>query len=224
MSRTCQIFLARAASVLMLATAGGNACHAQAHPPTITVTVYNRSPLSPGVVRTGEQVASDILREAGVESVWVDCLAPGGKSPSSVDCRQAPSHTRLVLTIVPRWRGSLADSDTLGLAAQNEHGDGVYCYVFQEKLDELVRATHISASALLGHAIAHELGHLLEGSNSHAPEGVMAARWDAAQITRASRGALGFTARDKLVILRRLSAAFGPATLAVDLANHHAAE
>jgi hypothetical protein len=49
------------------------------------------------------------------------------------------------------------------------------------------------ASLVLGAAMAHEIGHLLLGGQSHAAIGIMVARLDCEKLTRASRGELGFT-------------------------------
>jgi hypothetical protein len=42
------------------------------------------------------------------------------------------------------------------------------------RLDENKQQTPV----LLGDVIAHEIGHLLLGTNSHSPTGIMSARWD----------------------------------------------
>src|ERR1700682_765215 len=41
---------------------------------------------------------------------------------------------------------------------------------------------------LLGHAMAHELGHLLLGSNSHSVRGIMCAEWRTADLIRMTQG------------------------------------
>ena len=41
--------------------------------------------------------------------------------------------------------------------------------------------------------MAHEIGHLLLGSNSHAPAGIMSARWEGQELNRMARGNLLFT-------------------------------
>src|SRR2546430_2570599 len=46
---------------------------------------------------------------------------------------------------------------------------------------------------ILGCAIAHEIGHLLLGSNSHSGSGVMKRRWDRKQFRQAMTGILLFT-------------------------------
>ena len=46
---------------------------------------------------------------------------------------------------------------------------------------------------ILGCVIAHELGHLLLGSNSHSDEGIMQPRWDPNQVRQLMMGTLLFT-------------------------------
>jgi hypothetical protein len=174
---------------------------AQTEEPKIVVRVYNRSHMRVQTLIEGEQVAGRILRRAGVQSAWVNCPLRGGEAVS--DCRQPADSTWLVLTILQRWRSTASEASMLGMAEQNEDSVGSYCYVFQERLDDLVGHTHISASRLLGHAIAHEVGHLLKGSNSHSAEGIMAANWYADQIGAANREALNFTLGDIAVIRAR---------------------
>ena len=41
---------------------------------------------------------------------------------------------------------------------------------------------------ILGDVIAHELGHLLLGTNSHSPVGIMCANWDQDYLRLALRG------------------------------------
>jgi hypothetical protein len=46
---------------------------------------------------------------------------------------------------------------------------------------------------MLGHVISHEIGHLLLGTNSHSPSGIMRAQWDREQLSLAVAGLLTFT-------------------------------
>ncbi len=48
---------------------------------------------------------------------------------------------------------------------------------------------------ILGHAAAHEIGHLLLGSNSHSPQGLMRARWSRQDLQNAGIGQSSFHAR-----------------------------
>jgi hypothetical protein len=46
---------------------------------------------------------------------------------------------------------------------------------------------------ILGCAIAHEVGHLLLGSNSHSGSGIMQRRWERKEMRHAMTGTLLFT-------------------------------
>ncbi len=50
-----------------------------------------------------------------------------------------------------------------------------------------------SESMLLGFAMAHELGHLPQGSPAHAQDGLMVAKWNATDLDHAASGLLQFS-------------------------------
>ena len=50
--------------------------------------------------------------------------------------------------------------------------------------------------AVLGYTIAHEVGHILLGTNSHANSGVMLAHWRQGDYSRMETHALAFAAGD----------------------------
>ena len=58
---------------------------------------------------------------------------------------------------------------------------------------ELHANWNVSLADTLGHVMAHELGHLLLGSNSHSGMGIMRAHWQSEELRRLSRGGLWFT-------------------------------
>jgi len=172
--------------------------------PTVVVTVYDRSQMRTSTLTGGQSVAQEILRRAGVESVWINCPVPDTPE-TNPECRRPPGPTRLILTVVPRWAGPGVDSDTLGLALKTADGFGFYCYVFRERLDELSGTLHISPARLLGHAMAHEIGHLLRGSNSHSPQGLMSQHWYVKELQAVTLGSLNFTAEDAALMGDRLA-------------------
>src|SRR5262245_12520336 len=165
----------------------------------ITVVVYNRSTMQASVLVAGQSVGQKILREADVESTWINC--PVLSTPeANPNCREASNHPKLILTIVPRWTGPQRGSESMGLAVEVEDRIGSYCYVFQERLEQLAAAKHVSPARLLGHAMAHEIGHLLKGSNSHSATGLMSRHWYADELRAVTMGSLSFTNDDALVM------------------------
>ena len=170
--------------------------------PKITIAVYNRSKMRTSILTAGQSVAQEVLRRAAVESIWINCPVPNTPE-ANPECSHPPNPSRLNLTVVPHWAGRVLNSDTLGLALEGE-GFGSYCYVFQERVDELAAAAHISPGRLLGSAMAHEIGHLLKGSNSHSPQGLMSGHWYANELRDAAMGSLNFTADDAVLMRTRL--------------------
>ena len=65
-----------------------------------------------------------------------------------------------------------------------------YGYVVRRAKSNYVE---IEVPIILGCVIAHELGHLLLGSNSHSEAGVMQARWETRQVKQLLMGSLLFT-------------------------------
>ncbi|HZP17557.1 MAG TPA: hypothetical protein VFB00_06310 [Terriglobales bacterium] len=163
---------------------------------TISVRVFDRSALPFRVLLEGEKTAAEVLASAGVQVAWLNCQA------AHAECRERPTQTKLVLTIL-KSGSPMAREDVLGLAAQDSDGSGAYCYIFRDKLEQ-VSGTYISAQRLLGYAMAHEIGHLIKGSHSHSPAGVMSAVWSRKQLQLAARGALGFTPEEAAAIRARL--------------------
>ena len=58
--------------------------------------------------------------------------------------------------------------------------------------------------SLLGHLLAHEIVHILQGVDQHAPSGIMKPRWDAQDYAEMQRGRLRFTDEDIASIHRGL--------------------
>jgi hypothetical protein len=103
-----------------------------------------------------------------------------------------------------------------------------FANVFYNRVQQRTDAEKVSLAQVLGHAMAHELGHLLLGSNSHSSRGIMRGTWSAADIRLVAKGDLLFTSeqtramRDNaLVRLNPLepNQAFGAASSQTDAAT-----
>lgn len=149
---------------------------------TITVQVYNWAKVSRATLEKGQTVASEIFSEAGIQLKWIGC-----------PCQAGPEVPTLSLRIIPKLFGSTMSkfrSDHLGFAAVTEEG-GVLATVFFDRIESLGKGGDLSG--LLGLATAHELGHLLLGSNAHTPAGIMQPRWTRQHLRAAERNDFRFT-------------------------------
>jgi hypothetical protein len=170
----------------------------------LTISVFNDAGASPSVMSQARNRATLILRRAGISLVWLDCGTPANPPPNSA-CSDLsfPQHlsVRLVST------ASRPSEDTFGRTFQNAEGEGNYALVYFNVLATSSVTESVHAGDLLGFVIAHELGHLLLGRNSHSATGLMAPVWQAGEVRMASQGILFFTGdQQERIRLRCLTA------------------
>jgi hypothetical protein len=176
---------------------GGDSPAVRGEPnPKITITIYNYAQAPSGTLDEAEAVAARIFERAGIESLWREHSATAAGSESIANTLRTRNVVHFTMHIIPRSMAvRLASSQIcLGLSvvpSGNKRGD--MAYVFYHRVQELARGRNLSAADSLGHAMAHEIGHLLLGTNSHSPTGLMRARWDRSDLLRAATGWLIFT-------------------------------
>ena len=81
---------------------------------------------------------------------------------------------------------------------------GAHATILYDRIEPLGQSGVISVSALLGYAMAHEIGHVLLGTTEHSSDGVMKARWGKPEYRRAAGGLLEFTPSQGAAIRERL--------------------
>jgi hypothetical protein len=164
---------------------------------TITVRVYNYAQTPSTMLAEAEREASRILGEAGLKSAWLDCpIVPSTDIPQN-PCPEPieAAEVRLRILSVP-VRNSLHDT-AYGFAIAP-----ALASVYSEAALRFARNDEgeFEAPIVLGCAIAHEIGHLLLGSNSHSISGVMCAHWERKHIRQALMGAMLFSPAEAKLI------------------------
>ena len=165
----------------------------------ITVRVFNYAKVSNPALRKAIREATQIFQQAGVETVWRDhtpCL-DGRKDPA---CHQPESPLFVNIHFLPRSMSQrlALRSTTFGLALPARGGGfGKITYLFYDRIEkECERKGSLPEHVILGHIMAHEMGHLFLGHGSHSGKGIMRFPWHKADLERASRGGLLFTSRE----------------------------
>jgi hypothetical protein len=191
--------------LLSLTNSSLRAKNASAPVAAVTVSVYNDAGVSAPALAQAEQAASWIFHQAGLEVIWANCekLPEAPANPES--CRQAVFPTHLQLRILRRSRG-LTES-TFGISYLSADGIGCYSDIFLEPIQRLQSHQNhqVSLGIVLGNVAAHEIGHLLLGTNSHSVSGIMRAHWYDEELASASRRALLFTPAQTHSIRERLA-------------------
>jgi hypothetical protein len=157
---------------------------------TITVQVYNYSQASPAILSKAEREADRILSKAGLQLVWLKCPVGPSAAGSQGLCQKTPEATDLRLRILAAPIKNKVQDPIFGFTVHPVLASVYYDYAARRaKSDD----GEFEAPILLGCVIAHELGHLLLGTNSHSSKGIMQGRWGSNQFRQLVTGSLIFT-------------------------------
>ena len=146
----------------------------------LTVYVTGDAPVPRLVLIGGEFLASRVFAGIGIRLQWKQGLPPAG----------VPLERTIRMELKAECRG--LKGVTLGTAWPYDGSRAVVCY------DHLSWAeTHpLLAPKLLGHVLAHEIAHDLQGVERHSASGMMAARWSYNDYGDMVRGPLPFDRTD----------------------------
>jgi hypothetical protein len=171
--------------------------------PTVTVGIYDDVQLPQKVLAEARYEATRVYQKAGVAISLIECKSSKVAIEVDLRCQDSVSAKRINLRIVPHARKS-SDS-VFGIAFLSAEGTGAYGDVFYDSAEKLDRDWHVGLARVLGHVMAHELGHLLLGSNAHSRLGIMCPTWHGDELHLASRGALLFSEDQARLMRERLA-------------------
>jgi hypothetical protein len=157
----------------------------------VTVTVFNDGNVSNDVLARAERRATTILQAAHVRVTWLHTAEGASSSSRSALGRKPCPATDFSIRVV---RHSLALPESIfGVSFLGQDGSGRYSDVFYATAYRLSESGRLNLGELLGHVVAHELGHLLLGSNAHSSLGIMRPHWSAEELQSLRMGKLLFT-------------------------------
>jgi hypothetical protein len=139
----------------------------------ITVRVYDFTQLHPKSQAGATKEAAAVLGKAGIQTEWLVCAATEGQMPPA--CNQPIGAGELALRIVRRAKATkgIFKCSACAAAVEDAEGRGTYATLFLDCLDEMPEANYRLPSLLLGHFMAHEIGHLLLPGKDHTASGLM---------------------------------------------------
>jgi hypothetical protein len=157
-------------------------------PARLTVNVRNYAKLDrKTLVRAGE-VAHRILQRGGIEATFIP-LAPEERYQEG----STPGSLNFSIKVLSREMTEKLHLPTtnMGLAPGEEH-ERTEAFVFAHKAADLAqKQTDASLAEILGHAMAHEIGHLF--NLRHCPLGIMHGDWDQRELYNMTMGRLNFS-------------------------------
>lgn len=183
----------------------------------INVRVLNYAQVSQNELARAAKEATKIFREAAVEMAWLDCPTSHAEEERYPACGQLSGPTAVNVRILPASMAARLKlpAESLGYALPSPKvANASDAWVFYNRVEKLAESKDASRAQILGHAMAHEIGHLLLGPDRHSARGIMRAEWHREELQCAAQGQLLFSARQhKLIraeVLARMNSQVAP--------------
>jgi hypothetical protein len=151
----------------------------------VVIRTYDSATLAPKDLQAAVATAAAILAASDLELTWHHCdaaLARDPARPCAAPLGVNEIAVRLIRVATDRaYRGdrplgySLVDAGT--------HA-GSLATIYMDRVAWLSGAAGVDAAIVLGRAVAHEVGHLLLGTNAHSDSGLMRAVWSCDSLRR----------------------------------------
>ncbi len=153
--------------------------------------MYDYAQVSARTLSRAQHVAGRIIQDAGVGTTWSNCrLSDVDPRVSNPGCNKPVRSADVVLRLLSEWMAKPTGTrrSVFGFAQPPRIAS-----VFFDRVEDMAESDTQKPYVILGHTLAHELGHLLLGRNSHSRKGIMQLPWDKDELKRAEEGRLLFT-------------------------------
>ncbi len=159
--------------------------------PGITIRFFNYAQLPAKTLNSAKDRVTAIYHRTGIEVDWVECPV-GDQDPSVYPaCTEVWDATHLFLHLLPQA------SKTTKVERAGESLLGArMAKIYWDRVRQHSGRLQVEPEWILAYVIAHEVGHLLLGSNSHSPTGIMAGKWGREDIISISQFGLSFTTQE----------------------------
>jgi hypothetical protein len=159
---------------------------------SLQVLLKNDAGVPAGVLEQAKRDAIRVFDRSNINLEWIE---DGPYQSGS-----------LTLRIIAKAIGTKSrNRSVVGIAPGTREARGIIAYAFYERIQTYSAELALEISQMLGHVMAHELGHLLLPYDAHSFTGVMRGAWDLAQARQATAGLLTSTPEQAELIYGRLS-------------------
>lgn len=152
----------------------------------VTVLIYDGFGVGADDIMAARAEADGILGEAGIAPVWFHCGLIDGQSQGPRDrCKSGVGADGVIVRLLRSSR--LGESYRLALGEaqiDTQAHTGSIATVFVDRVTITSDRAGANARGVLGRVIAHEIGHLLIGTNHHSAKGLMRAVWTDLELRR----------------------------------------
>ncbi len=165
----------------------------------LSIRVYDHAQVTPALLNSAENETGRLFQAAGIRIVWEHplYLSSEDEGTDMTYASSPPPNGRpyLVIRFIRRLPADVLPG-ALGYSLPFARR-GAHVLILYDRVEALTRKVNTADYTVLGHAMAHELGHVLLGSAGHTTGGLMQGRWTPASWRLAVAGLLAFDAAEK---------------------------
>ena len=183
----------------------------------VAVRLYDYTETPATDIVSAVRVATAILERAGIDVDWLHCSTSSPSGAPNPGCAGARGPHVLNLRLLPSGRTPPdLPPNVFGFRLNAAQGGLSHtANIYMQRIAAVCHGPQRRLPHILGAILAHELGHILLGVDSHSKGGLMALPWGPKALLAASRGMLGFSKAEG----RRLRRAAGIRIAAAEAAT-----
>jgi hypothetical protein len=160
----------------------------------LSIHLYDQARVPGPVLHAATDETNWLFRRAQIRISWecpsVESAEDQGTDMTSPAFQKPDTRRYIVVRLLRRMPASVYPG-ALGYALPFAR-TGAHVLIFYGRVERLAQSVNQSTYIVLGHAMAHEIGHVLLGSSEHASGDLMQGRWTPATWRLASAGLLAF--------------------------------
>jgi hypothetical protein len=187
--------LATALAALIVTTACPSEALASDGPmKDVTVQIVTLPGIDPGTLSDATAIVGRIYDAFGVR------LHMSASAEPSADGRTPWRRIVVKPSATKDFPSAFGTSRVMGISPRNGAAPGRIAYVFYDAVSQTAKRHDLPVFALLGYAMAHELGHLLLPAEAHGQAGVMRGNWDSNDMKMMRLGTLAMADRETALV------------------------
>jgi hypothetical protein len=179
---------------LMAGALHGKTASEKGPPQMLSIRLYDQAKVPAQVLHSAADEVSWLFRAARIRISW-ECPSSESPGDQGTDMTGAPfrqpDNRRYIVVRLMRGTPVTLFPRALGYALPFAQ-TGAHVLIFYDRVDALTRRVDAAMYIILGHAMAHEIAHVLLGSTEHSTGGLMESCWTPADWRLASQGLLTF--------------------------------
>jgi hypothetical protein len=182
-----------AAIPILITTVNATASSTKMDEFPVHVNVTLEASVSGSLLLLAQGRASKLLAPAGVRLIWHNTPAPS-----------AAGQTALAITFLADTPASLQPNRKALAVARPYAKGGQQILVFNDRVTTFIAPYGRRSWMVLGHILAHEIGHVLENIARHSDTGLMRATWTFDDLSFMVWTGLPFAPEDNQLIRKRM--------------------